>query len=265
MNRGSGRRIVFRDDADRRAFIDLISEFDERFGLEVHAYCLMGNHFHLLVRSREASLSRAMKWAMSLYTRETNARRGADGAIFRGRFHSVRVERDEHLDWLFRYVNANPLDLGWDRPLVDYPWSGMAASCGRRSSDWLRTDYVHSRFGDASDGRFERFVSGDDARRGDRIFTSPAVDLPLILQAASLTSAPGPDIHGRADIACVVAVAADARGLDLHVLFPNQSLSECRRRLRQAQDRIAARPDLGRFVERVDGILRSRSAVEIGV
>ena len=85
----------------------LFAGLDHRFGIEVHAYCLMGNHFHLLVRSPLGTLSDAMAWLGSRFTRLVNAERDVDGPVFRGRFHSVAVTRSSHLDRLFRYVNAN--------------------------------------------------------------------------------------------------------------------------------------------------------------
>jgi REP element-mobilizing transposase RayT len=134
MNRCAGRRVVFRNDSERELFLRLVADLEARFGAEVHCFCLLDNHYHPLIRSRNGRVSEAMGWLGSRFTRRVNAERGVDGAVFRGLFTSVLAERDAHLDWLFRYINANPLDLGWRRQLVAYPWSGLATTLGQSSA-----------------------------------------------------------------------------------------------------------------------------------
>lgn len=218
MNRVGGRRIVFRSDADRECFLALVAEMGDRFGVEVHAFCLLGNHYHLLVRSTDGRLSEAMKWLGSQFTRRVNASRGVDGAIFRGRFHSVLVKRDGHLVWLFRYVNANPLDLGWTGPLAEYPWSGLATMLGRTSQfDWMRTDFGCSLFGTTH--RLEEFV---EASRNS-VAVPKTLALPaecdtfsLIVDSVEVASGPGPEVHSTADC----RVAATIIALDVCKMEP---------------------------------------------
>lgn len=258
MNRGAGRRATFRVDLERRAFVCLLSEFDSRFGVEVHGYCLMTNHFHLLLRSRSGRLSEAMAWLGSRFTRSVNDERGVDGAIFRGRFHSVRVEREAHLDWLFRYINANPLDLGWSQPLADYPWSGLAVSLDRRGGrrgDWLRTDHVRERFGgdlaalesfvelarlDASGPSSIAGIREDDARR-----------------AVSTARAPGPDVHSEPDCRAATTVISLAAGIPLDVLSTVHDLDarSARRFVRRADRRCSSGGPAAVLVERAMSIL----------
>lgn len=151
MHRGAGRRLVFRDGAERQLFMSLVSELDERFGVEVHAYCLMGNHFHLMVRSAHGELSAAMQWLLSKFTRSVNGRRGVDGAIFRGRFHSVSVASERHRHVLAPYILANPVDLGWQDDLAAYPWSSLGATIEPERfpdvASWLHTDLMRGWFG----------------------------------------------------------------------------------------------------------------------
>ena len=87
MNRGAGRRVVFAQDHERVVFTELLGVIDERFGIETHSYCLMGNHFHLLVRSSDGALSAGMQHLSANFTRWINHQRETDGAIFRGRFN----------------------------------------------------------------------------------------------------------------------------------------------------------------------------------
>lgn len=219
MNRGAGRRVVFRSDDERRLMLSLVAELDHGFGVEVHAYCLMGNHFHLLMQSRQGRLSEAMAWLGSRFTRLVNIQRGVDGAVFRGRFHSVAVAHPSHLDWLFRYVNANPLALGWERPLADYRWSGLAASLGRRASEaWVATDYVRSRFGNDPSGleafvEAARSVSPPLACRSARPLAGGVATDREIAGAVQIARAPGPDVNTDAECRAVHTVIAASVGL----------------------------------------------------
>lgn len=162
MNRGSGRRVVFADNGERRYFLGLLGDFEERFGVEVHAYCLMGNHFHLLVRSGDGSLSEAMQHLSANFTRYVNHRRDVDGPIFRGRFHSVPVVEPEHLQVLCRYIHRNPIGIVPPSRLRTYPWSSLPALLGLRARPgWLRCQTVLGWFGhDAA--RLAEFVEVDE-------------------------------------------------------------------------------------------------------
>ncbi len=217
MNRGAGRRIVFRDDDERTLFVDLLAELDGRFGVEVHAYCLMGNHDHLLVRSRDGDVSTAMKWLGAAFTLGVNSRRGVDGAIFRGRFHSVLIGAEAHLTWLFRYINANPVELGWQQRLAEYPWSGLATSLGERNDQpWLRADHVPAHFG-ADPRRIEQFVeSAREVETACEVDSgSPGADASETEVAAAVDVArrPGPDVATTAQARTAHTLVATAAGL----------------------------------------------------
>src|SRR5262250_1418442 len=92
--RGNERKAVYRDDSDRAHFLELLSENTERFALRVHAYVLMHNHFHLMVETPQANLSRAMHWLNLSYSVWFNRRHNRAGHLFQGRFKSVVVEDD---------------------------------------------------------------------------------------------------------------------------------------------------------------------------
>jgi putative transposase len=111
MNRGIDRQPVFFADADGVKFGRRLAEVHERFGVETLAYCLMPNHYHLLIRLPGGGLAAAIHHLGSLYTRNTNDRTGRDGPLFRGRYHSIRVDTDEYLLWAARYIHRNPLAL----------------------------------------------------------------------------------------------------------------------------------------------------------
>ncbi len=162
-NRGAGRRDIFRSgDIDRLLFEELLSsELHER-GIEIHAYCLMGNHFHLLLHCPDAGLSEGMRRFSSKFTRRTNSLIGSDGPMFRSRFYSKVFESPEQITVVSRYIHRNPLEIGKD--VREYRWSSYASYLGTRPTpEWLRTDRILSEFGGSS-YRYAAFVGDDIAR-----------------------------------------------------------------------------------------------------
>jgi len=107
--RGNERKAIFRDDTDRFHFLELLSELGERFGAKVHAYVLMDNHFHLLLETPEANLSRTMQWLSVSYSVWFNRRHDRAGHLFQGRFKAVIVEDDAGWQELARYTHLNPV------------------------------------------------------------------------------------------------------------------------------------------------------------
>ena len=93
------------------------------FEIELFSYVLMSNHYHLLLRTRRANLSRAMHWFAGTYTRRFNNRHGRSGHLFQGRFKSILVENDAYILQLSCYIHRNPLRAGLVKRLADYPWS----------------------------------------------------------------------------------------------------------------------------------------------
>lgn len=143
MNRGIDHGVVFLADTDRIEFGQRLGDMFEIFGVRIHAYCLMGTHFHLLCHCPHAGLSEAMQRLGSLYTRHVNDRLGRDGALFRGRFHSRLITDDAHLMATVRYIHRNALDLPGVQRARDYRWSSHRAYLGlRRPPSWLCVDHV---------------------------------------------------------------------------------------------------------------------------
>jgi len=146
-NRGVDHCTTFVTDQDRRAFLYLLSEFSSRFGVETHAYCLMGNHYHLLLRTLQANLSVAMQRLDGLYTQGFNRRHGRDGPLFRGRFASQLIESEVYLARAARYVHRNPLKPALVTDLDRYRWSSYPAYVGRVPvPGWLCTGPVLESF-----------------------------------------------------------------------------------------------------------------------
>lgn len=129
-SRGNERQAIFRTDDDRLEFLRRLERVRRRFGLVVHAYCLMSNHYHLLVETPRAGLSRAMQVLNSSYSQAFNARHGRCGHVLQGRYHAVVLERDGHLLEVARYVVLNPVRAGLCLTPEQWPWSSYRATVG---------------------------------------------------------------------------------------------------------------------------------------
>ncbi len=112
MSRGNGGDALYRTDADRRAFLGMVGELPERFGTEVHAFVLMDNHYHLLLRCRRAGVSETLRWLQTSYAVRFNWAHRRRGHVFQGRFKSVLIHDETALDAVARYLHLNPVRIG---------------------------------------------------------------------------------------------------------------------------------------------------------
>jgi len=146
-SRGNARNAIFIDDEDRKMFMGYLGEVVARFGWLCHAYCLMDNHYHLLIETPEANLSQGMRQLNGVYTQRFNRRHGRVGHLFQGRFKAIVVERDSYLLELCRYVVLNPIRAGMVAQIERYPWSSYPATMGLADCPaWLETDWVLGQF-----------------------------------------------------------------------------------------------------------------------
>jgi putative transposase len=172
MNRGDQQEAIFRDDADRRGFIQTVSDACEKTGWQVHAYCLMGNHFHMVVETPQPNLSDGMKWLLQTYTSRFNRKHGLSGHVFSGRYKAPLVEGsgNGYLRTAAEYVHLNPVRsrlVKDEQPLRIYPWSSYPAYLQAGRPAWLRVDRVLGEFGipgDTAAGR-RRFEQVMEQRR----------------------------------------------------------------------------------------------------
>lgn len=168
MNRGIDRGVVFRSDADCWVFLECLGTAMTRYALQVHGYCLMGNHFHLLMFSEKGQLSDGMRFLSGRFTQRINYRDNRDGPLFRGRFASLLIESDAHLVCVSRYIHRNPVEAGLVREPEDWRWSSAAAYLGSvRAPEWLRTNAVLEMFGSEGRREYRAFLAAgvDDATR----------------------------------------------------------------------------------------------------
>jgi len=148
LSRGNNRQDIFESDDDRTLFLELIREFSNRFNIDVYAYVLMSNHYHLLIKTLENNLSKSMQWLGTTYTRKFNINNARGGHLFQGRFKSIIIENDAYLLQLSCYIHRNPLRAGIVERLVDYNWSSYRFYAYRKKPpDWLEIRMILDQLG----------------------------------------------------------------------------------------------------------------------
>jgi REP element-mobilizing transposase RayT len=147
-SRGNARQAIFTDDEDRGGFLDVLSMVVERFKWLCHAYCLMENHYHLLIETPNANLSKGMRELNGVYTQGFNQRYRRVGHLFQGRYKAIIVEKNNHLLSLCRYVVLNPVRVGLIKKPEQWRWSNYKATIGlAKRPSFLTIDWVLSQFG----------------------------------------------------------------------------------------------------------------------
>ncbi len=146
-SRGNAGTKIFLDDEDRARFLEFLRSAVGRFDWICHAYCLMDNHYHLLVETPEPNLSRGMQYLNGVYTQWFNRRHARYGHLVQGRFKSIVVEKESHLLELARYIVLNPVRAKVARSARDWPWSSYRATAGQAACpEFLTIDWLLSRF-----------------------------------------------------------------------------------------------------------------------
>jgi len=147
MNRGDRQEAIFLDEPDRRRFLEALAEVCAKTGWQVHAYCLMGNHFHLMVETPQPNLVAGMKWFLGTYTSRFNRRHKLFGHLFSGRYKALVVDSSTpgYLKTVCDYVHLNPVRarlLQAEEPLRSYSWSSFPKYLqrGGQRPPWLRVD-----------------------------------------------------------------------------------------------------------------------------
>jgi putative transposase len=165
-SRGNRRQEIFVDDADRELFLAILGEVVARYRWRCHAYCLMPNHYHLLIETTEENLSIGMHRLNFLHAMRFNHRHGFDGHLFQGRFHSVLVESNHHLIELTRYIVLNPVRGGLCTHPLEWRWSSFRAAVRKvRRPRFLTLDWVLAQFGDTSERACAAYQSFVEAAR----------------------------------------------------------------------------------------------------
>jgi len=163
MARGNRREPLFLDGMDFSRFLECVERTCDRFNWLVHAYCLMTNHYHLLVETPDGNLSRGMRQLNGVYTQRFNRRHGKVGHLFQGRYRAILVQKEAYLLELGRYVVLNPVRAGMAQSPREWPWCSYPAVTGAcPAPEWLETDWLLTQFGRTRTeavSAYERFVA----------------------------------------------------------------------------------------------------------
>ncbi len=156
-SRGNEQKDIYKSRRDREQFLSYLESSVTRYGAKIHAYCLMTNHYHLLLETPEGNLSEILRHINGAYTNYFNTKRKRSGHLFQGRYKAILIEADEYLMELTRYIHLNPVRCGMATKAEDHAWSSYNDYIGDRPKpDWLCTDTVLAHFGDGK--KYRKFV-----------------------------------------------------------------------------------------------------------
>ena len=162
-SRGNERNAVFKDASDREAILKTLTLVTKRYNWICHAYCLMENHYHLLIETPDGNLSIGMRHLNGVYTQTFNKRHGRVGHLFQGRFKAILIQKDSHLLAVCRYVVLNPVRALMVEQPGDWKWSSYAATAGKeKAHPCLTGDWILGQFGATrvtAEKKYQQFVS----------------------------------------------------------------------------------------------------------
>ncbi len=161
-NRGNEEKTVFQDDQDRETFLKVLAQVNMRYHWLCHAYCLMDNHYHLMIETPDGNLSHGMRQLNGVFTQARNKRHNKTGHLFQGRYKAILIQKDMHLLEVCRYVVLNPLRAGMVENPEDWKWSSYGATAGKESphpcltKDWILGQF--SRTMEKAKNEYRQFV-----------------------------------------------------------------------------------------------------------
>ena len=164
-SRGNEQRDIYKSEADRERFLTYLESAAERYGAVFHAYCLMSNHYHLMIETPEGNLSRIMKHINNSYTNYFNIKRKRAGHLLQGRYKAILIEADAYAAELSRYIHLNPVRANMASSAEEYKWSSYRFYSEGTGPSWLSTGFVLGYFGNEP----------DEQRRNYRTYVMEAV------------------------------------------------------------------------------------------
>jgi REP element-mobilizing transposase RayT len=148
MSRGNRAEFIFKEDSDKEYFLRILQKATEKYGIEMYAYCVMGNHYHLLIGSPYGMLSKVMHAVQSSYGSYQQRERGWIGHVFAGRYKSLCVQKEGYLLELSRYIHLNPVRAGIVKEPEEYLWSSYRFCVGKeKKPNWLNVEWLLEEYG----------------------------------------------------------------------------------------------------------------------
>ncbi len=161
-SRGNEKKPIFIEDQDRETFLSILGEVNQRYHWLCHAYCLMDNHFHLLIETPEGNLSLGMRQLNGVYTQRFNKRHGRVGHLFQGRFKAIVIQKGSYLLEVCRYIVLNPVRASLVKEPGQWQWSSYAATAGEaKPSACLTTAWILEQFSErrgSAENEYRKFV-----------------------------------------------------------------------------------------------------------
>lgn len=147
-SRGNEQKPIFKNKRDRQKYLEYLFSATERYNAIIHAYCLMGNHYHILIETPSGNLSQIMRHINGAYTTYFNYKRERSGHLFQGRYKAILVEKDEYAKELSRYIHLNPVRANIVEKPEEFEWSSYSFYIGKeKAPDWLCSDFILGYFG----------------------------------------------------------------------------------------------------------------------
>ena len=169
-SRGNERKAIYKDDKDREIFLEILHKANKRYNWLCHAYCLMNNHYHIVIETPDGNLARGMRQLNGVYTQTYNVRHNRVGHIFQGRYKAILLQKDSHLLEVSRYVVLNPVRAKAVQRPQQWKWSSYLATAGEEApQSCLTTEWILSQFGQRkkqAEGRYKEFISEGIGNRG---------------------------------------------------------------------------------------------------
>jgi len=200
-SRGNEKKLIFKDERDREIFLDTLSQVDKRYNWLCHAYCLMNNHYHLIIETPDGNLSAGMRHLNGVYTQAFNRQHNRVGHLFQGRYKGILIQKDSHLLEVCRYVVLNPVRAKAVKKPEQWRWSSYQATAGiEKPHPCLSTEWILSQFGSTrriADKAYRKFV--EDGIKQESIWE--AVRAQSILGEEEFTATLTDYLRGKKDIA----------------------------------------------------------------
>ena len=200
-SRGNEKKLIFKDERDREIFLDTLSQVDKRYNWLCHAYCLMNNHYHLIIETPDGNLSAGMRQLNGVYTQAFNRQHNRVGHLFQGRYKGILIQKDSHLLEVCRYVVLNPVRAKAVKKPGQWRWSSYQATAGiEKPHPCLSTEWILNQFGSTrriAEKAYRKFV--EDGIKQESIWE--AVRAQSILGEEEFTATLTDYLRGKKDIA----------------------------------------------------------------